>query len=430
MIIMAFSNDEIKRILLDQRASILVKPLGIERDALAILGRKMALPHVVVITGIRRSGKSTLLRQAIKKHFGDDDFYYVTFEDERFLGFQASEFNKIYESLLELFGKKNTFFLDEVQNVRGFEAFVRRFSENGFKFIITGSNANLLSTELGTKLAGRHVDILLKPFSFTEFLRLKGMNASKGTHLTTEETAQLKRQFDDYLVNGGTPEYSIYRDTETLMRIYEDVVIKDIAARYKIKNVPELKQLYQFLVTNFTCRFSYNSLKKATKTASVNTIKRYVSYLEEVHFAKVINKFDYSLKKQLVNEKKMYIVDNGFVKVLSKKISSDMGLLLENMVFNAFDGYDVYYYSGKRECDFVLAENREITKAVQVCWELNDQNREREFGGLLEAMEKFKLYEGLILTHDQEEKKTMGGKKITVMPVFKWLLESNGSITA
>ena len=160
------SEEEIKEILARQREIMLNKDYGIERTALQEIESKTKLPHVVVLTGLRRSGKSTLLRQLIKKLYQDKDFYYINFEDERLFNFSASEFNKLYEVLVSLYGKKKTFFIDEIQNVSHFETFVRRFYDEGFKFFITGSSATLLSKELGTKLTGRHVDIIVRPFSF------------------------------------------------------------------------------------------------------------------------------------------------------------------------------------------------------------------------------------------------------------------------
>jgi len=418
------SETEIKEILVKQRETILNKKYGIERAVLKEVEPKLKLPQVVVLTGLRRSGKSTLLKQLIQKHYHDEDFYYLNFEDERLFDFPASEFNRLYEGLVSLYGKKKTFFLDEIQNVTHFETFIRRFYEEGFKFIITGSSATLLSKELGTKLTGRHVDIVVRPFFFLEFLELKGVKINKEAVYNTETKMELKKYFEEYLVKGGMPEYLMYNDPELLTRVYEDTIIKDIAVRYKVHNVAVLRQLYFYLINNFANRFSYNSLKKFITINSVNTFKKFISYLEETYFAKTINKFDYSFKKQIKNDKKMYVVDNGFIEVLSKRITKDKGWLLENLVFNYLaKDYDVFYYSGEGECDFLTVKNKEIIKAIQVCNELNAENRSREIAGLAEAMKKFKLREGLLLTNGLEEKIRLGRKKIVVKPVWKWLLE-------
>ncbi|MFH1637287.1 MAG: ATP-binding protein [Candidatus Woesearchaeota archaeon] len=418
------SKDQLKQTVKEQREAILQKPLGIERTILSHIEKKAKLPHVVVLTGLRRSGKSTILRQLIKKLYGDEDFYYLNFEDERLFNFQAKDFNMIYEALVELFGEKRVFFIDEIQNIPLFESFVRRFYDAGFKFFITGSSAKLLSHEIGTKLTGRHVDITVSPFSFREYLILKGFKFDGGSTFTTNTRARLKRHFSEYLLNGGMPEYVQFNDPEILIRVYEDILIKDIMVRYKVDNHKELKELYQYLVTTVSQKFSYNSLKKFIKIKSTNTIKKYIDFLEETYFINTINKFDYSLKKQIINDKKAYVVDNGFIQKISVKLTKDKGWLLENMVFISLKSQgNVFYYSGKYECDFLVLERNTVKSAIQVCWELTRENKERETNGLIEVMDKFKLKKGLILTNDQEEEIKVKQKTIIVRPVWKWLLE-------
>jgi uncharacterized protein len=418
------SDEQLREILLEQRETFLRKPFGVEREVMTEVEDRLKLPHVLVLTGLRRSGKSTLLRQVVKKHFSDKEFYYINFEDERLFNFPASEFNKLYEASVNLFGKKKTFFIDEIQNIANFESFVRRFYEDDFKFFITGSSANLLSKELGTKLTGRHLDTVVTPFSFKEFLKLKGFTLEKNAEYITEQKVSLKKYFDEYLLKGGMPEYDSFNDPEILSKVYEDTVLKDIAIRYKINNVTNLKELYSYLITNFANTFSYTSLKKFISIKSVNTIKLYISYLEETYFVKTINKFDYSLKKQLVNDKKLYVSDNGFIQAVSKKVLEDKGWLLENLVFNSIktDG-DIFYYKDKYECDFLITKNKQVIMAIQVCYEINDKNREREINGLLETVKKFKPKNYLILTNSQDEEITFSGKKIRVKPVWKWLLK-------
>ena len=423
------SEEQIKEILIKQRETILNKKFGVERTLLKEIESKIKLPHVVVLTGLRRSGKSTLLRQLIKRNYKDEDFYYINFEDERLFNFPASEFNRLYESLISLYGKKKTFFLDEIQNVTNFETFVRRFYEEGFKFFITGSSAALLSRELGTKLTGRHIDILVKPFSFLEFLKLREFTLEKNSIYKIESKIEIKKYFDEYLIKGGMPEYLIYNEAELLTKVYEDTVLKDIAVRYNVSNVVVLRNLYSILISNFANKFSFNSLKKITNINSVNTIKKFIHYLEETYFAKTINKFDYSLKRQLINNKKFYIIDNGFIGVLSKKLTKDKGWLLENLVFNFLNkDNDIFYYSNKNECDFLLVKNKAVIKAIQVCYDLNEDNREREISGLREAMDKFRLKEGLLLTNSQEEEIKEKGRKIKVIPVWKWILKERITI--
>lgn len=419
------TKEQLKQILAQQRDSFFKKPFGVERDILKKIKEKQKLPHIVVITGIRRSGKSTLLRQITEKYYNNKDFYYINFEDERLFNFDASKFNDIYETLIELDGECKTFFIDEIQNVKNFETFVRRFYDMGFKFYITGSNANILSKEIGTKLTGRHIDIIVNPFSFIEFLRLKNFKLGKNTLYLPEAKVKLKKLFEDYLTKGGMPEYLLYGDIEILMRTYEDILIKDIIVRYNVDNVLQIREMYQYLITNFSNKFSYNAIKKIIKIGSVNTVKKHISYLNEVYFAKTISKFDHSLKKQIVNDKKMYIIDHGFIQIISTRLTKDKGWLLENIVFNTLNNQfvDVFYFSDQKECDFITFKQKNINSIIQVTWELNEKNKERELDGLLSAMHTFKQKTGLILTYDQEDEEMIGDKKIIVKPVWKWLIE-------
>ncbi len=419
------TKEQLKQIVVSQRENILKKSFGIERSVLKEIEQKRKMPHVIVITGVRRCGKSTLLKQIIEQYYKNKEFYYINFEDERLFNFDASKFDEIYETLVELYGECKTFFIDEIQNINNFETFVRRFCDNGFKFYITGSNANLLSKELGTKLTGRHVDIVVKPFSFLEFLKLKKFKFEKNMMYLTEGRVKIKKLFIEYLEKGGMPEYLQFKDDEILMRTYEDIILKDIIVRYHVDNIASIRELYQYMVSNFSNKFSYNAIKKITGIGSVNTVKKYISYLEETFFAKTINKFEHSIKKQLINDKKLYIIDNGFLKTLSTRLTKDKGWLLENIVFNTLNRQyvDVFYFSEKQECDFVTLKNKKIHSIMQVTWELNENNKSRETNGLITAMDTFKQKTGLILTYDQEDELKIGNKKIIVKPVWKWILE-------
>lgn len=422
-------KEQIKQIVVDQREAILNKEAGIERTILASIGKKIKLPHVIVISGLRRVGKSTLLRQIMQTYYGDKDFYYINFEDERLFNFNARNFNLLYEALVELYGERKTFFIDEIQNVSNFESFVRRFYDIGFKFFVTGSNAKLLSREIGSRLTGRHVELVVNPFSFYEYLKFQNIQFEKQMLYKTEARAKLKNLFEKYLTNGGMPEFLKYKDPEILSRIYEDIIIKDIAVRYKIENLYEMRELYQYIITNFANKISFHSLKKIVGLGSITTVKKYVLFLAETFFISIVHKFDFSLKKQLVNVKKFYVADNGFIPRISTKITRDKGWLLENYVFNVLKRTgNVFYYSGQNECDFIVQENKKITQAIQVTSELADSNRQREINGLLDAMKYFKLDSGLILAYDQEEELTIERHKITVKPVWKWALQAYQAI--
>ena len=416
------NKEYLKEILSNQRKQFLNKNKGVTREILTVVEQKLKLPHIMVITGIRRCGKSTLLRQIVSYFLNNTDFYYINFEDERLLNFKAEEFNAIYETLIELYGQKKTFLIDEIQNAEKFETFVRRFYDEGFRFIITGSNSNLLSRELGSRLTGRYINITLYPFSFKEFLNFKNIDVNTESIYITESRALIKKYFSIYLQQGGMPEYITYNDPEILYRTYEDIVLKDVVVRYNIDNVRMLRELYHYLIANFARPYSYNSLKKIIPFRSINSIKKYIHILQDTFLIRELSQFHHSIKKQLINNKKLYIVDNGFIQIISPRFTNDKGWLLENMVFAALNKKEnLFYYSNKNECDFISITDNVLT-TIQVCFDLTPQNTEREIAGLLEATKTLNAEKWLILTNDYENSIVQDNKIIEIIPVWKWLL--------
>lgn len=394
----------------------------IEREALKKVSEFLKLPHTLVISGLRRSGKSTLLKQIHKNFCGNELVYYLNFEDERLIGFEAGDFNLLYETFIELFGKSSVFFFDEIQNVEGWEHFVRRMYDRGFKFIITGSNSSLLSRELGTKLTGRYVGLELYPFSFLEFLKFKGIPSPKEP--LTEERGLIKGAFNEYLEKGGIPEYLRFENVELLKTLYENILYKDILVRYGLGDEKALRELSLYIFSNYSSEVNYSKLQKMLGLGSANTVKNYIGYLENSYMVFTIPKYDFSLKKQIYAPKKVYAIDSAFINLISFKFSRDRGKMLENLVFLELKrrSMDLYYHRGRQECDFIVAENEKPVEAIQVTMALTG-NREREYGGLLEALEAYGLDSGIILTESEEFEETIQGKKVIVRPIWKWLLE-------
>lgn len=418
----------LKEIILEQQKEIEQRTnKGIERTELSQLNKYLELPHTIIIAGIRRVGKSTLLLQ-IMESFYKDNCYYFNFEDERLLNFKVEDFNALYELFLEIKGKKKTFFFDEIQNISGWENFIRRMQDQENKFFITGSNASLLSKELGTKLTGRYVYIELLPFSFREYLSFKNVSFDENSFFQTEERAKLKKSFNNYLEEGGMPEYLKYKEKEILIRSYEDILYRDIATRYDIKQVKALRELALYLLSNLSGLFSYNSLKGFLRLGSVNTVKSYVEYLENSFLIFTVNLFSYSLKQQFVAPKKVYCADNGLANSISFRFSKDYGKFLENLVFLELKRRkkEIYYYKTKNgvEVDFLTKEENKIENLFQVTKSLGDfKTKEREIKSLVAAMEELKIKDGLILTEDEEDLIEDGSFMINVLPVWKWLLE-------
>ena len=244
-----WTTDQVRVLLLEQYDSFWGRETWIPRSRLVDLEKVAKLPHAVIISGLRRVGKSTLLLQMAHK-LGKDSFYYLNFEDDRFLGFESQDANYLFQHLVELFGERKIFILDEVQNVPDWERFVRRFMDQGYKFYITGSNASLLSRELGTRLTGRYVPIELFPFSFQEYLQFTGEIIPNLDRLRTADVARLNSLLDRYMRAGGIPDAVKYPDLPLLRTLYEDVLYRDIAARYRLDAVYALRELAYYLVSH------------------------------------------------------------------------------------------------------------------------------------------------------------------------------------
>jgi len=419
------TKELIKEILTEQYKKINSKEFGIERSILSEIQKKIQLPHIIIISGIRRCGKSTLLKQIISKYYHSVKYYYINFDDERWLGFEAKDFNVIYQCLLELYGTSTTFFIDEIQNIPNFETFVRRFYDDGCKFYITGSNSNLLSKELASRLTGRYLEITLYPFDFMEFLTLKNIAVNAQSLYNTPERAVISENFGKYLFMGGMPEYVRFDDTDILKQVYDNIIIKDIAIRFHISKIFEMRELYQYLITNFGRKYSYTSVAKNVGLESKITVKEFISFFELTFLGKQIYKFEHSYKKQIANDKKLYIIDNAFIPLVSTATSKDKGRLLENLVFNILRKHsEVFYFFEKNECDFITVNNNAISGIYQVCYELNELNRKREMTGLIQAMELLNLKKAFILTSDKEEEIENQDYDITIIPVWKWIIKS------
>ncbi len=397
-------KEDLKEIIKSQRKWITKIESGIERDKKKDV--RLSKDFVLVISGIRRCGKSTLLKQILSDQ---KDFYYLNLEDPKLEDFELKDFTKAKDIFKEHYGKKGVYFFDEIQNISKWETFIRYLVDRKNKVLLTGSNASLLSRELGTKLTGRHRNTELFSFSYKEFLKFFDKNPSKKT-------------YNDFLFKGGFPEFLKTDDETVLNDLLKDVIMRDIAVRFGIKNTSLLEKLGLFLLSNVGKEFSYNSLKKMFKIKSVQSVIDYMSYFEDAYLLFIIPLFSYSYKKQQINPKKVYSIDNGLSKANSVSFSKDKGRMLENNVFLGLRRRhkNIFYFKEKKECDFLIKEKEKITKAFQVCYELNDENQEREIGGLAEALNKFKLKQGIILTFDQEDEFNIKNKKIIVKPVWKW----------
>jgi hypothetical protein len=297
----------------------------------------------------------------------------------------------------------------------------------GKKVFVTGSNSSMLSMEYGTHLTGRYLPVTLMPFSFGEFLRFRGFRYNEGMSYTSGMRAGIKMHFGKYLAEGGLPEYIADGNPEYLKIMYENILYRDVIARHGIANQKALKELVRLTASNISKDMSFNSLKNTLNLGSPTTVREYFGFLEGCFLLFLVPKFDYSLKRQVYAGKKAYIIDNALAVSLGYRMSGEHGRLLENAVFLELmrRGKETYYFQGRNECDFVIRKGYVISEAIQVCYDLNRESMEREKAGLVEAMKKFSLKKGLILTYDQEDEISEGGVTISIVPAWKWLLSSD-----
>ncbi len=411
------SKREILQIIADQQ------DLGFSSNDLPRLTSNFSDNDITVISGVRRCGKSTLLNEIRSKR--EEKEYYFNFDDDRLIHFEVDDFQTLYEVFLHQFGKQKTFYFDEIQNIKGWERFVRRLNDYNNKVFITGSNASMLSRELGTHLTGRYIHQELFPFSFSEFLAFKDKAVPKKSFFNTGEKVEMHRNFLSYFQNGGFPDFLRTGKKQYLKTLFESIIYRDVMVRNSITNEKEILELIHFLASNTSKLITYNSLTKIIGVKNATTVKNYLGFLENSYLLFAVNKFDYSLKKQILSPKKIYLIDLALTREIGFHSSEDNGRLLENLVYIELKrrGKQVYYHSRKYECDFVMKEKNRIMEAIQVSWSVYDQTtKERELTGLLDALNTYDLQEGIILTEDEEDEMMIMGKKVKILPTWKWLL--------
>lgn len=421
------NKQSLLEVLSDQRKSPQSAPF-IKREVMDREEWKKPNKFIQIFSGIRRCGKSTVL-QAIRRQQKEQD-YYMNFDDERLVQFTLEDFQTLYEVFLEQFGEQKTFYFDEIQNIPGWERFVRRLYDAGCKIYITGSNAHLLSHELGTHLTGRYIQTEIFPFSFYEFLLYKNVSPNYPALASTEERIQYKVLFQEYFSKGGFPEYLQSDNNAYLNHLYESILYRDIITRYKLPSDRVIKGLSNYLASNLGVPISFNTLKDLFDAGSGTTIKEYISYFENSYLYFSLLPFHYSLKKQVYGQKKIYAVDTKLANEVGFRFQQDRGRFLENIVYMELRRHSktIYYHKESTECDFLIKDGLHITCALQVTAEMpTPETKAREIKGLLEAMQTYHLTEGFLITEDEEGEETHttanGEVKIYIIPIYKWLLK-------
>lgn len=382
--------------------------------------------QIIIIKGMRRSGKSTFIQYA--RSLQSSPHFYFNFDDDRLIEFTVSDFQSLLETFIELLGPAKTVFFDEIQNIAGWEKFVRRLHDHQYKIYLTGSNARLFSQELGTHLTGRYIALEMYPFSFQEYLRRYKYVIDPSRVYTTEDKAYLKSLFNDYYQTGGIPDYVRFEQPSYLTDLYDSILYRDIIVRYNIGKEHALKTLVYYLASHVGKDVSFNKLKVLLKLASATTVSDYCYYLETSYLCFFISRYSASLKVQAHYGKKEYFIDHALAKKIGFRVPEDRGRLLENIVFLELKrrGYEIYFHKESKECDFLIKKDNLIIQAIQVTTQLDSAETEkRELEGLQEAMQHYELATGLILTENTEDQRD----NIIILPIWKWLLEGANAKT-
>lgn len=424
-------KDTFKRLIVDSQ----------EKDLSSVMDRELEIPldtgKIISLIGVRRSGKTHILYSIIsklRKTVGPKNIVYINFEDDRLFPLDLKDLSALLDAYYELYpGKKNEkvyYFFDEIQNVQNWEKFIRRlYDTENCAIFLTGSSAKLLSKEIATALRGRTLSYEVFPLSFREFLRFRGI---KSDSRSSKSQALIRNAFSDYLTRGGFPELIQYDQavfTKTLQEYIDLIMYRDIIERFGISNTFLLKRLVKFCFTNISTLVSlnklYNSFKSEGLNISRNTVYEYVSHLEDAFALFTVPIHAQSMREQWRNPRKIYSVDVGFKTAMDYPFALDTGRVFENIVFLELrrKAEKISYFKDRQEVDFYYTrDGKELL--LNVCYDMESAaTREREVLGLIEAMKRLSLGEALIVTAEDKEIIDTETGKITVMPLWEWLLE-------
>jgi predicted AAA+ superfamily ATPase len=399
------------------------------------------LRRVLAIVGPRRAGKTFLMYQLIGAlerggRSSRRDILFVDFEDYRLSGFSTGDVIPLLATFQRLAGGPPRFlFFDEIQRLPNWSRVLRTLHNQGrYSIVVSGSNSKLLHPEIATELRGRYEDLLLLPFSFSEYLRLRNIEVTPSTFFTTAR-GRLVAAFEEYLRSGGFPEVLLATTQAERRRLLQNyfrtIFYRDVVERHNIRARTTLEALMGELLESAACLFSISRFEKSLKAnglpGSKRTISNYLQFLQEAFFLIAHEKFSHSPRKRLMNPKKVYLVDTGFA-ILGRSFSENRGRILENLVAIELHRREeeVTYFKGRHECDFILSRERRPAEAIQVCWELSNRNEKRELAGLTEAARTLGVKKLLILTFDQRDTVELAGAAARVLPVWEWLLTPAG----
>lgn len=400
--------------------------------------------QVITVTGPRRAGKSFIMRQMAKRlinsGYDPKNIMHVNLEDPRFTESGVLLLEKIFKTYREYILPQNfpVLFLDEIQGIEGFEKWVRMMHElSKAKIVISGSNAKLLSRELGTLLTGRHLDLTVFPLSFGEFLSFNNVTITQNNDLLAKED-EIKGFLRKYIEYGSFPEVTLSEQKkEILLNYFDDVITKDLLIRFNIRKPQDLRAVVMYYLSNISSLATFKSIERSLEM-SITSVKNFTGYLEQAYLIFSLRRFSFKIKEQEKSPRKMYAIDTGLCNAVGFRFSENFGRLAENIVFITLKrkqalnpGMELFYWKDvhHREVDFVVKDGLKVKTLIQVCWNIQDEKvKNREFRSLKKAMRELNTSTATIITEETEGEEKLSDNKVKLIPLWKWLLTEEGMV--
>lgn len=418
---------EIEKVLLEQQDELvaLESEVLIHRPEEDLINLNSKLAQVVI--GVRRSGKSTLCFNALRK--AGVHYAYANFDDERLEDLETKDLDNVLQTLYKIYGRFDYLFLDEIQNVDGWPLFVNRLLRQKIHILITGSNAKLLSTELSSHLTGRHHRIELFPFSFKDWCCIKDLDY---TRLTTKNRGLISKAYEEYFRQGGFPELISGEENpkEYISTLLDSIITQDIKKRYKIRNIDALKKLAHHILNETPAVIVKDTLQEIIAIKSERTLSNYLLYLNQTYLLSTINKYS-SKSRERTRGEKSYAIDVAFMDKRESAFSGEnLGWRLETIVYlellrrKAGSGNDIYYFQSRSaEADFVVCDGNKTLAVYQVSYDIsNDKTRKREIKGCIAGAKATKCENIFLITDHESEIIEEAGYTIQVIPIWEWLI--------
>ena len=419
---------DIEKVLLEQQDELvaLESETLIHRPEEDLINLNSKLAQVVI--GVRRSGKSTLCFNALRK--AGVHYAYANFDDERLKDIETKDLDNVLQSLYKIYGEFEYLFLDEIQNIDGWPLFVNRLLRQRIHLLITGSNAKLLSTELASHLTGRHHKIELFPFSFKDWCVINDLDY---TRLTTKNRGLLSKAYEDYFHQGGFPELLSGEENpkEYISTLIDNIITQDIKKRYKIRNIDALKKLAHHILNETPTIIVKDNLQDAIGIKSEQTLANYLLYLNQTYLISTISKYS-SKSRERSRGEKSYAIDVAFMDKRDNAFSGDnLGWRLETIVYlellrrKATTDNDIYYFKSRNaEADFVVCDKNRTLAVYQVSYDIsNEKTRKREIRGCIAGAKSTKCDNVFLITDHESGIIEEQGYKIQVIPIWEWLVK-------